>query len=82
MNHDELRKVLCKKDVCEVCNTREAIKTNGESKHVCGHCAAGLPEPFKNPPRQRRNEKCACNSSKKFKNCCLRKTIEEEIPRS
>ncbi len=76
MNHDELRKVLCKKDVCEVCNTRDAIKTNGESKLVCHHCAAGLPEPFRNPPRQRRNEKCACNSNKKFKNCCLRNTNE------
>lgn len=82
MNENEVRKEIMKNTDCEVCNKRKAIKTDGESRNVCHHCAAGLPEPFRNSPRQRRNEKCACNSNKKFKNCCLRKTFEEEISRS
>lgn len=76
MNEEEVRKFIAKDVNCEVCGKRKAIKTDGESRQVCHHCAAGLPEPFKNPPRQRRNEKCACNSNKKFKNCCLREANE------
>ena len=67
---------------CEQCLKRRAIKTDSEGKCLCHHCAAGLPEPYRNPPRQRRNDKCACKSGKKFKHCCLRKTIEEEVPRT
>ncbi len=65
--------------ICEQCGKREAIKTNGEAKWVCYHCAVGLPEPFRKGKTQGRNDKCACDSGKKFKHCCLRKTIEEEI---
>lgn len=81
MNENEIRETIMKNKNCDVCAKRQAIKTDGESRSVCHHCAAGLPEPFRNPPRQRRNEKCACNSNKKFKNCCLRTNIEEEISR-
>lgn len=68
--------------LCEVCNKRDAIKTDGESRMVCHHCAVGLPEPYRKPPTQRRNDKCACSSGKKFKHCCLRKNLEKEVPRT
>jgi uncharacterized protein YecA (UPF0149 family) len=62
------------KEYCEECFKRKAIKTDGEGKLLCNHCAAGLPEPYRNPPtKQGRNDKCACKSGKKFKHCCLRK---------
>lgn len=29
-----------------------------------------VPQPLRREPRQRRNERCACRSGAKFKNCC------------
>lgn len=69
-----------KDNACQVCGKREAIKTDSASRNVCHKCARGNVEPFRNPPRQRRNNKCNCNSGKKFKYCCLRESIEKEIP--
>ncbi len=63
--------------MCEYCEKRSAIKTGGDGKWACHHCAAGLPDPYIKPPTQGRNEKCACKSGKKFKYCCLRKQDEK-----
>jgi uncharacterized protein YecA (UPF0149 family) len=59
-------------ELCEKCGKRNAIKTDGDSKLVCHHCAVGLPEPYHKPKTQHRNDKCACDSGKKFKHCCMR----------
>jgi uncharacterized protein YecA (UPF0149 family) len=56
---------------CEECLKYEAVKTDGEGRDVCGHCALGLPDPFVFPlPRVGRNENCPCGSGRKYKHCC------------
>lgn len=59
---------------CEECGQRPAIKTDGQGREVCRHCAAGLPDPFKRMGvTLGRNDNCTCGSGKKFKRCCLPK---------
>lgn len=56
--------------VCEKCGHGEPVKTDGEGRAVCSRCAVCKSQTIVVTKRQSRNNKCACKSGKKYKDCC------------
>jgi len=75
-----------KKYICAHCNlSTDICKYGGKSEPICYKCA-GLTKDYevakgsgvkihREEPKTQRNEKCPCQSGKKFKQCCLIKSI-------
>jgi len=58
-------------DLCELCEKRKAIKTNGYGENVCRRCASHSTKPIVGHTVETgRNASCPCGSGKKFKSCC------------
>lgn len=68
------------KEECFYCGSNDIFKYGGKSEPICEGCADngarygifGPHKPYvRETPKIGRNEKCPCESGKKYKNCCI-----------
>jgi len=68
---------------CCICGAPAIKYLKKFKKWYCPICAPKaenkIPKPIIKPKEPLRNDKCPCNSGKKYKNCCLIKKIKHGI---
>ena len=69
---------------CAVCGKYVPIyKYGGDSQPLCYKCAnRGCEQIVRKEPKIGRNEPCPCGSGKKYKKCCIKTILENEIQKN